>query len=141
MNNVSKWAAQLAKAVTDRTAIPKLSAESPELDIQTAYRVQRKLRSAAGPLAGSKLGVTSRAKQAQVGVSSPVYGSLAAADAIDLGDSLDTAQLIQPRCEPELVFILGRGLAGPHVTTAGVLAASCGVVVGFVVFVFCFFVY
>ncbi|QKV80752.1 2-keto-4-pentenoate hydratase [Amycolatopsis sp. Hca4] len=130
MNNVSKWAAQLAKAVTDRTAIPSLSAGSPELDLETAYRVQRKLRAAAGPLAGSKLGVTSRAKQAQVGVSSPVYGYLAAADAIDLGDSLDTAKLIQPRCEPEIVFILGRELAGPHVTTADVLAACRGVAVG-----------
>ncbi|MEU0511849.1 fumarylacetoacetate hydrolase family protein [Amycolatopsis sp. NPDC006125] len=130
MNNVGKWAEQLAKAVADRIAIPRLSAESPELDLETAYRVQRELRAAAGPLAGRKLGVTSRAKQAQVGVSSPVHGYLAAADAVDLGEPLDTAPLIQPRCEPEIVFLLGRELAGPHVTAADVLAASRGVAVG-----------
>jgi 2-oxo-3-hexenedioate decarboxylase len=130
MNNVGKWAEQLATAVADRTAIPRLSAASPELDLETAYRVQRELRSAAGPLAGRKLGVTSRAKQAQVGVSSPVHGYLAAADALDLGEHLDTTQLIQPRCEPEIVFVLGRELAGPHVTAADVLAASSGVAVG-----------
>lgn len=130
MNNVGKWAEQLATAVADRTAIPRLSAASPELDLETAYRVQRELRSAAGPLAGRKLGVTSRAKQAQVGVSSPVHGYLAAADALDLGEHLDTTQLIQPRCGPEIVFVLGRELAGPHVTAADVLAASSGVAVG-----------
>ena len=38
--------------------------------------------------------------------------------------------LIQPRCEPEIVFVLGRDLAGPHVGAADVIAASSGVAVG-----------
>ena len=46
------------------------------------------------------------------------------ANALDLGAPLDTSALIQPRCEPEIVFVLGRDLAGPHVTAADVLAAS-----------------
>ena len=56
---------------------------------------------------GWKLGVTSRTKQAQVEVDSPVYGFLTAAGALDLGAPLDTAELIQPRAEPEVVFLLG----------------------------------
>jgi 2-oxo-3-hexenedioate decarboxylase len=128
--NVSELAARLQKAVADRTAIDQLSAEHPDLDLATGYTIQRVLREAAGPLVGWKLGVTSRAKQAQVGVSSPVFGFLAGANALDLGEPLDTAQLIQPRCEPEIVFVLGRDLAGPHVTAADVLAASSGVAVG-----------
>ncbi|QYN33708.1 fumarylacetoacetate hydrolase family protein [Pseudonocardia sp. DSM 110487] len=128
--NVSELAGRLSKAVADRIAITKLTDDFPGLDILTGYRVQGELRAAAGVLAGWKLGVTSRAKQAQVGVSSPIYGFLPAAGAVDLGEPLDTSVLIQPRCEPEIVFILGRDLEGAHVTAADVLAASSGVAVG-----------
>jgi 2-keto-4-pentenoate hydratase len=129
-SSTGELAARLRKAIAERTAIEPLSDEHPDLDLAAGYAVQRALREAAGPLAGWKLGVTSRAKQAQVGVSSPVYGFLPGADALDLGEPLDTGQLIQPRCEPEIVFVLGRDLAGPHVTAADVLAASSGVAVG-----------
>ncbi len=127
---MNELAAKLSRAAADREVITQLSIEHPELDLATAYQVQRELRSAAGPLAGWKLGVTSRAKQAQVGLTNPIYGFLAAAAALDLGERLDTAQLIHPRCEPEIVFILGRDLDGPHVTAANVLAASASVAVG-----------
>ena len=122
----SEYATRLQKAVADRTAIDALGVP----DLATGYAVQRVLRGEAGPLAGWKLGVTSRAKQVQVGVSSPIYGFLAGANALDIGEALDTSQLIQPRCEPEIAFVLGRDLAGPHVTAADVIAASSGVAVG-----------
>ncbi|MCE0764535.1 fumarylacetoacetate hydrolase family protein [Pseudonocardia kujensis] len=128
--NVTELAARLAKATADRTAITKLTDEFPELDLPTGYLVQRELRAAAGPIAGWKLGLTSRAKQAQVGVTDPIHGFLPAAAALDVGAPLDTAEHIQPRCEPEIVFILGRDLAGPHVTAADVVTASSGVAVG-----------
>ncbi|GAA1850582.1 fumarylacetoacetate hydrolase family protein [Pseudonocardia ailaonensis] len=128
--NVYELAVRLSKAVADRTAITRLTDEFPELDLAAAYRVQRELRSAAGDLAGWKLGLTSRAKQAQVGVTNPIHGFLAAAGAVDLGEPLDTSALIQPRCEPEIVFTLGRDLEGAHVTAADVVAASSGVAVG-----------
>jgi 2-oxo-3-hexenedioate decarboxylase len=130
VSTVTELAARLAKATADRTAITQLSAEFPDLDLTTAYRVQRELRGQAGPLSGWKLGVTSRAKQRQVGIASPTYGFLAAAHAIDLGAPLDTGELIQPRAEPEIVFTLGRDLAGAHVTATDVLTATSGVAVG-----------
>jgi 2-oxo-3-hexenedioate decarboxylase len=123
---MNDYAARLQKAVADRTAIGPLDVP----DLATGYAVQRELRAAAGPLVGWKLGVTSRAKQAQVGVDSPIYGFLEGANALDLGAPLDTSALIQPRCEPEIVFVLGRDLAGPHVTAADVVSASSGVAVG-----------
>jgi 2-keto-4-pentenoate hydratase len=128
--DITELAARLGKAVADRSAIGKLTDQTPALDIEGAYRVQRVLRDQAGPRAGWKLGLTSRAKQAQVGVGTPIYGFLAARHAIDLGAPLDTGQLIQPRVEPEIVFTLGAELAGPHVTAADVLAATSGVAVG-----------
>jgi 2-oxo-3-hexenedioate decarboxylase len=93
---VAELAARLTKAVADRTTIEQLSVEHPELDLAAAYQVQRELRSAAGPLTGWKLGVISPAKQAQVGFSDPIYGFLAAANAVEPGEPLDTAELIQP---------------------------------------------
>ena len=130
MTGTDEIAARLAKARTDRTAIGSLSAELGDFDLASAYEVQRLLRREAGPLAGWKLGVTSRAKQVQVGVNEPVRGHLAAADALDLGSPLVVAEHIQPRCEPEIVFVMGADLSGPAVTSSAVLAATASVAVG-----------
>ncbi|SRR5712691_325189 len=130
MTDVSELAARLAKAVADRTAIAPLSDEIPGLDAATGYAVQAVAREQAGQLAGWKLGVTSRAKQAQVGVREPVRGFLASANALDLGEPLVTGQLIQPRAEPEIAFIMGRDLSGQAVTAADVLEATSGVATG-----------
>ena len=130
MADVQELAARLSKAVTERTAIDPLTDDVPDLDLATGYAVQRVLREQAGPRVGWKLGVTSRAKQAQVGVSDPVYGFLPGAAALDLGAPLHTGELIQPRAEPEIVFVLGRDLAGEYVTAADVLSATSGLAVG-----------
>ena len=129
MTGTDEIAARLSKARADRTAIGSLSAELG-FDLAAAYDVQRRLRTEAGPLAGWKLGVTSRAKQVQVGVSEPLRGFLAAENALDLGEPLVVAEHIQPRCEPEIVFIMGADLSGPAVTSSAVLAATASVAVG-----------
>ena len=128
--DASEVAARLAKARADRVAIHSLSASLDGFDLAAGYEVQRLLRREAGPLAGWKLGVTSRAKQAQVGVHEPVRGFLAASDALDLGSPLVVAENIQPRAEPEIVFIMGADLSGPAVSSSAVLAATASVAVG-----------
>jgi len=128
--DLSELAARLAKAAADRAPIPPLSDERPGLDAAAGYAIQALAREQAGPLAGWKLGVTSRAKQAQAGIHEPVRGFLARASALDLGEPLVAGELIQPRAEPEIVFILGRDLFGPAVTAADVLAATVGVATG-----------
>lgn len=128
--DVHDLADRLIKAVTERTAIEPLTDDVTALDLETGYAVQRVLRDRAGPRVGWKLGVTSRAKQAQVGVSDPVCGFLPGTGALDLGEPLRTGELIQPRAEPEIVFVLGRDLAGAHVTAADVLSATSGLAVG-----------
>jgi 2-oxo-3-hexenedioate decarboxylase len=128
--DITGLAARLAKAVADRAAIPPLSGDLPALDAAAGYAIQALAQEAAGPLAGWKLGVTSRAKQAQVGLDEPVRGFLATANALDLGAPLRTGELIQPRAEPEIVFLMGRDLSGPAVTAADVLAATAGVATG-----------
>ena len=128
--DISELAARLAKAVAGRTPIAPLSDEMPGLDVDAGYAIQALAREAAGPLAGWKLGVTSRAKQAQVGIDSPVRGFLAGANALDLGEPLASGELIQPRAEPEIVFIMSRDLSGPDVTGADVLTATASVATG-----------
>jgi 2-keto-4-pentenoate hydratase len=66
----------------------------------------------------------------QAGLDSPVRGFLASANALDLGQPLASGELIQPRAEPEIVFIMGKDLSGPAVSSADVLAATAGVAVG-----------
>jgi 2-oxo-3-hexenedioate decarboxylase len=128
--SASELAAMLTKARTGRTAIPPLTDQWPDLDLSTAYDVQRLLRAEAGDLVGWKLGVTSRAKQAQVGVHEPIRGFLATDHVLDLGEPLLTAEHIQPRCEPEIAFVMGADLAGAHVMAAQVLASTAAVAVG-----------
>src|SRR3954470_17459368 len=123
-------AERLNRARTSTTAIPQLSDDLPDLDLDTGYQVQRLLREGRGELVGWKLGVTSRAKQQQVGVDSPIYGFLAGDHVLDVGEPLATAAHINPRCEPEIVFVMGGDLAGTHVTATEVLAATAGVAVG-----------
>src|SRR3954470_12103979 len=123
-------AERLNRARTSTTAIPQLSDDLPDLDLDTGYQVQRLLREGRGDLIGWKLGVTSRAKQQQVGVDAPIYGFLATDHVLDLGEPLATAEHINPRCEPEIVFVMGRDLAGAHVSSTEVLGATAGVAVG-----------
>lgn len=124
---------RLAQARASRQAIAPLTDEFPDLDLEAGYAVQRVARERAiadsGPLAGWKLGVTSRAKQAQVGLASPTYGYLPAGGALDIGEPLDVGAQIQPRVEPEIAFLAGRDLSGPAVTASDVLRATEAVAV------------
>ena len=110
MADPAALAERLDKARTSVTAITQLSDDVPDLDLETGYAVQQLLREGRGKLVGWKLGVTSRAKQQQVGVDSPIYGFLASDHVLDVGEPLVTAEHINPRCEPEIVFVMGRDL-------------------------------
>ncbi|MBB2499356.1 fumarylacetoacetate hydrolase family protein [Amycolatopsis echigonensis] len=97
----------------------------PDLDLATAYAIQDealRLRQERGEtLIGVKLGLTSRAKQQRMGVAEPLLAWLT--DAMVLPAGAPIPQLIHPRAEPELVFVLGERLSGPGVTAATALAA------------------
>jgi 2-oxo-3-hexenedioate decarboxylase len=73
--------------------------------------------------------LTSAAKQEQMGVDEPVYGWVPASSVLQ-GEDVPLGELIHPRCEPELVFILAQDLAGPGVTAGDVLDATSQVVGG-----------
>jgi 2-oxo-3-hexenedioate decarboxylase len=120
--NVREAAAALLATESERAP---LSADWPALDLETAYAIQdealRLRRERGETLIGLKLGLTSRAKQERMGITSPLLAWLT--DAMVLPAGVPVPSLIHPRAEPELVFVLGRRLAGPGVTAATALAA------------------
>ncbi len=125
--DVAKAAAVLLNAETTRVDRGPITAEWPSLDLDTAYRVQdevvcRKVESGQ-QIVGAKLGLTSRAKQQRMGIDSPLTAWLTDQMALPTGAPLITGQLIHPRVEPEIVFVMGERLSGPGITAARAMEA------------------
>lgn len=103
----------LDAAQRDVTAIAQLDLAP---DLAAAYRIQHELighRLARGErLVGCKLGFTSKAKMAQMGVSEIIVGQLTDAMQVRNGFDVDLGRFIHPRIEPEIAFRLGRDLEG-----------------------------
>jgi len=116
-------AERLLRAIRERTPIAPLTVEHPDLSVEEAYRVQDLVVEALGGREAAKLGLTSKAKQQQMHVDSPLSAWLVPGSRLEPGEPLVVADLIQPRVEPEIAFVLGRDLAGPT-TIAHVLAAT-----------------
>jgi 2-oxo-3-hexenedioate decarboxylase len=129
--DVRDLAARLVDAEAKRAPIAALTTTSGPFDVATAYQVQDAVLAArvqdGAVVTGAKLGLTSAAKQRQMHVDQPLYGWLTDDMALDVGQPLDCERLIQPRCEPEIAFLMSRDLAGPQVTAAHVLAATAAV--------------
>ncbi len=127
------WAQYLLAAVDKRSDVQAITKQVDELSIDDAYAIQAALLELqlgrGDTLAGAKLGLTSVAKQEQMGVDAPVYGWVPASTVLTNG-AAPLGELIHPRCEPEIVFILGEDLAGPNVTADDVLDATEKVVGG-----------
>jgi len=127
-------ATELLACEAERRDRVKFTDEWPELDVATGYAIQdetlRRRLARGETLVGVKLGLTSRAKQERMGVSTPFVAWLT--DAMVLAADLPVPQdkLIHPRIEPELVFIMGERLEGPGVTGAQALAAVSHVLGG-----------
>jgi len=81
-------------------------------------------------ISGKKIGLTSQGIQRQLGVDEPDYGHLLSA--MECRDGIvRTSQLIQPKIEAELAFILGSDLTGGGVTVEDVRNATDYVVGAF----------
>ena len=118
---------ELYEALRSRTTVEPLIARYPELSIEDAYYISRRIltrREADGEkLIGKKIGVTSPAVQDMLGVHQPDFGYLT--DAMVFEREMPISKLlIQPRAEGEIAFTLASRLEGPGVTPQQVLAAT-----------------
>jgi 2-oxo-3-hexenedioate decarboxylase len=131
MTDAGKWADALLDAEAARSAMAPITNTESDLTVAEGYEIQSALlakRLARGErLVGAKLGLTSRAKQQQMGVAEPVYGWLTDVMAQPAEVPLRLDGLIHPRVEPEIAFILGFDLSGPGITIHDVLDATVGV--------------
>jgi 2-oxo-3-hexenedioate decarboxylase len=124
------FAVDLCTARISGSSIPPLTLADPSIDIATAYAIQWegiRLRLRAGEhIVGAKLGLTSRAKQQEVGFDQPIYSWLT--DAMQItGTRLGIDLLRAPRVEPELALVLGRDLDPEDETPASLLEAISAV--------------
>jgi 2-oxo-3-hexenedioate decarboxylase len=134
MIDIGKWAGYVLDAEARAEAVAPITDVDPTLSLEDAYHIQDEVlarRLAAGEqLVGAKLGLTSRAKQQSMGVHEPIYAWLTHRMVVPLEAPLAVGDLIHPRAEPEIVFLLGRELAGPGVTAQSVLDATACVCCG-----------
>lgn len=117
----------LHDAARKRAAIPPVRSVIGETDLDLAYAVQeintRRALDAGRRLVGRKIGLTSLAVQQQLGVGQPDYGMLFADMARVEGEEIVLQDVLQPKVEAEIAFILGRDLDGDQLTVADLFRA------------------
>lgn len=129
MERYQEIAQFLYNAEKERREVTRITAEQfPEMSVDDAYEIQYelvKLKLKEGrKIIGLKMGLTSQAKMRQMNVFEPIYGHLFDDMPVEDGGVIRLSELIHPRVELEIAFILGRDLSGPGVTAAHVMAAT-----------------
>jgi 2-oxo-3-hexenedioate decarboxylase len=115
MTDISKIAEIVDEAARTATEIPQFSDDKP-LSVDEAYAVQAlsmQRRYARGEKrVGIKMGLTSRAKQVQVGVDDVLWGRLTDGMREEEGGEVSMAKYVHPRVEPEIAFLMKKPLSG-----------------------------
>ncbi len=96
-------------------------------DLAAAYAAQHlntQRRLAAGAhIAGRKIGLTNPAVQQQLGVDQPDYGALFGDREVPNGGEAPWREMMQPRVETEIAFVLGRDLPSANIGAADMPSA------------------
>ncbi len=125
MTNLSSLAQTLRTAQEQHTGCQPLTQLHPELTTEEAYTIQQlNLEARQLPRIGSKIGLTSRAVQKQLGVSAPDFGGLLPDMLVPLGEPVQIDRLMQPRAEAEIAFVLGQDLDKDYITAADIINAT-----------------
>jgi 2-keto-4-pentenoate hydratase len=121
-------ASELTRAERERFPILPISERWPAATVADAYRIQRAVianRVSGGEaVVGHKVGLTSVAMQEQLGVDEPDFGHILTGMVVPTGAAISMSELIAPRVEPEIAFVLGADLDGRNVTQTDVLDAT-----------------
>ncbi|GAB7054122.1 fumarylacetoacetate hydrolase family protein [Paenibacillus sp. YK5] len=117
----------LIESEVGKREVERFTKRRPELTVEDGYRIQealiaRKLEQGYRVI-GPKMGLTSRAKMKQMNVEEPIYGFIFDYMVVE-GDVLRLDELIHPKVEAEIAFVLAADVQGPGVTAAQVLAAT-----------------
>jgi 2-keto-4-pentenoate hydratase len=128
LTKIQDFAAQLAQAEATKVGIDPLIVSDPEITVDEAYYIQleniKKKLEAGQKIVGKKIGLTSVAVQKMLGVDEPDYGHLLDTMVVENGGTIDTKNMLQPKVEGEIAFILKKDLKGPNVTAVDVIQAT-----------------
>lgn len=96
-------------------------------NVATAYEIQQvntnfRLKSGA-KIIGHKIGLTAPVVQKQLGVDQPDFGLLWHDKEVQNGGEISVSELMQPRAEAEIAFVLGKDLDQEIITTVDILNA------------------
>ncbi|MEW6442837.1 MAG: fumarylacetoacetate hydrolase family protein [bacterium] len=132
MEDARTIAQDLYRAEQQAVPIDPLTSTYPDLTAERAYAVQlagvemRKTRDQRRTV-GKKIGLTSVAMQKLIGVKEPDYGHLLDHMLVREGEPIPRGELLLPKVEGEVAFVLKKTLQGPGLTTADVLRATEGI--------------
>ena len=125
---IARLAEHLENAELRAHDVVKITDEHPEMDWDDAYAIQaeilRRKLARGNRVVGLKAGLTSHAKMKQMGVETPCFGFLVDYFSVPDGGEIKIGELIHPKVEPEIVFVLKRALKGPGCHIGAVLAAT-----------------
>ena len=125
---VAAEAQLLDEAERSRRQVRQTTSVYPEMTIEDAYRVQAawlQIRLARGEtLIGHKIGLTARAMQQAMNITTPDSGFLTDAMVFAPGRGPAAGDFCDPRIEVELAFVLGDDLAGADLEVDDVLDAT-----------------
>ena len=125
---ILKTAEELFKAEQQCQTVGPLTERFAEIAPDDAYQIQLALielkKARGGKIVGKKIGLTSKAMQNMLRVDQPDYGHILDDMLLEDGSRFPARNLIQPKIEPEIAFILEQDLQGPGVTPMQVLAAT-----------------
>jgi 2-keto-4-pentenoate hydratase len=114
---INQLAKQLREAYATRTACSPLRDIIGMEDLASAYAIQEVnnnlLIKGGARVVGRKIGLTSKAVQAQLGVDQPDFGILLNTMEILNNDSISVKELMQPKAEAEIAFVFAKDLP-PH---------------------------
>lgn len=121
-------AQDLHAAEVNGTQIGLLSLRHPDMDMDDAYAIQKRLAAhklnAGRHVIGWKIGLTSKAMQSALNITTPDSGILFDDMAYASGCSIPQDRFIQPRIEAEIAFVMKSALGGENVTRDDVIAAT-----------------
>ncbi|QTH59996.1 2-oxo-hepta-3-ene-1,7-dioic acid hydratase [Corynebacterium hindlerae] len=127
-DQIIKIADDLAAAERNRTMIPRLTAQYPDMTVEDSYAVQNEWRrrgiEAGRRPVGRKIGLTSKVMQEATGITEPDYGAIFEDMVFENGSEIEHAQFSNVRIEVELAFVLKCQLTGPNCTIFDVLRAT-----------------
>lgn len=125
-NNVAQLA-ELLRNAYEAGAVAPLREQVDASDISLAYQIQQENHhywTEQGRVTiGRKIGLTSTAVQAQLGVDQPDYGMVYADSCYCSGSEISVSQFLQPKIEAEIAFVLKSDLDAKNLTIIDVMNA------------------